>query len=68
MLFSYLFNRINIWDTDKERLLLLTPKTLIIVKYDFIALKRLEYKKLPFDVIDTIIVGDLVYPPGSLAP
>jgi len=65
---AYLLTEISLWDTDKERLILLTPKTIVTVKYDFIALRRLEYKKLPLECIDTVIIGDLVYPPASLVP
>lgn len=68
LLAYFLLTQINHWDTDKERLLLLTPKTLVIAKYDFIALKRLGYKKLPLDLVEQLHVGDLIYPNGSLIP
>ncbi|KAL3268099.1 hypothetical protein HHI36_007226 [Cryptolaemus montrouzieri] len=68
LLAYFLLTQINHWDTDKERLLLLTPKTLVIAKYDFIALKRLGYKKLPLDLVEQLHIGDLVYPNGSLIP
>ncbi|XP_066260879.1 tumor protein p63-regulated gene 1 protein-like isoform X2 [Euwallacea similis] len=64
----FLLTQINHWDTDKERLVLLTPRVLLVVKYDFIALKRLSYKKLPLEDIEAIIIGDLTYPSGSLIP
>lgn len=56
------------WNSDKERLVLLSLNTLVVVKYDFIALKRLEYKKVPLECIDTIMIGELVYPSASLVP
>jgi len=62
------FYRISLWDNEKERLILLTTQVLITVKYDFIALKRLEFQKVSLDSVDTLIVGDLVYPSGSLVP
>ncbi|CAG9760892.1 unnamed protein product [Ceutorhynchus assimilis] len=65
---SFLLTQINHWDTDKERLILLTPKILLVIKYDFIALKRLSCKKLPLEDIEAIIIGDLIYPTGSLIP
>ncbi|XP_060529641.1 tumor protein p63-regulated gene 1 protein-like isoform X2 [Cylas formicarius] len=65
---TFLLTQINHWDTDKERLILLTSKILLVVKYDFIALKRLNYKKLPLEDIEAIIIGDLIYPNGSLIP
>lgn len=65
MLFYY---RISLWDNEKERLILLTSKTLTTVKYDFIALKQLEYRKIPLQTVDTLVIGDLIYPSGSLVP
>ncbi|XP_072388858.1 tumor protein p63-regulated gene 1 protein-like isoform X2 [Diabrotica undecimpunctata] len=65
---SFLLTQINHWDTDKERLLLLTAKNLILVKYDFIALRRLGCRKVMFSDIEGIVVGNLVYPNGSLIP
>nr|XP_023016829.1 tumor protein p63-regulated gene 1-like protein isoform X2 [Leptinotarsa decemlineata] len=65
---AFLLTQINNWDTDKERLLLLTAKNLILVKYDFIALRRLGCRKIQFSDIDGIVVGNLVYPNGSLIP
>ncbi|KAJ8967477.1 hypothetical protein NQ314_002791 [Rhamnusium bicolor] len=46
----------------------LRPKSLVLVKYDFIALKRLDYKILSLNDIEGIIIGNLVYPSGSLIP
>ncbi|KAJ8982885.1 hypothetical protein NQ317_004315 [Molorchus minor] len=63
---SFLLTQINHWDIDKERLVLLTAKSLVLVKYDFIALKQLDFKKLPLCDIEGIIIGNLVYPSGSL--
>ncbi|XP_050504166.1 tumor protein p63-regulated gene 1-like protein isoform X2 [Diabrotica virgifera virgifera] len=65
---SFLLTQINHWDTDKERLLLLTAKNLILVKYDFIALRRLGCRKVMYSDIEGIVVGNLVYPNGSLIP
>lgn len=38
------------------------------IKYDFIAMKQLDFKKTYLDDLDTIVIGDLVYPPSSLVP
>ncbi|CAH1102638.1 unnamed protein product [Psylliodes chrysocephalus] len=65
---SFLLTQINHWDTDKERLLMLTAKNLILVKYDFIALRRLGCRKLQFSDVEGIVIGNLVYPNGSLIP
>lgn len=65
---SFLLTQINHWDIDKERLILVTAKSMVLVKYDFIALKRLDYKKISLNDIEGIIIGNLVYPSGSLIP
>ncbi|KAF4525864.1 hypothetical protein B566_EDAN015967 [Ephemera danica] len=68
LLGSWLLTEISLWDTEKERLILLSSRVLIIVKYDFIALKRLDHRKIPLTLIDTLVIGELIYPPGSLVP
>ncbi|KAJ3643774.1 hypothetical protein Zmor_026463 [Zophobas morio] len=68
LLEAFLLTQISHWNSDKERLLLLTPQTLVVAKYDFIALRRLGYKKLPLEFIEEIVYGELVYPNGSLIP
>lgn len=60
--------RISIWDTEKERLVLLTTKYLYSVKYDFISLKILEYSQVSLTNLDTVVIGELIYPSSSLAP
>ncbi|KAL1138152.1 hypothetical protein AAG570_009844 [Ranatra chinensis] len=64
----WLLTEISFWDHEKERLVLLTSKSLLVVKYDFIALKELDHKKVPLDIIDSVIIGDLSYPSSSLIP
>ncbi|VEN52580.1 unnamed protein product [Callosobruchus maculatus] len=68
ILAAFLLTQINHWDTDKERLALLTAKNLLVIKYDFIALKRMGCRKIPLAEIDGVVVGNLVYPSGSLIP
>ncbi|KAJ8934914.1 hypothetical protein NQ318_002654, partial [Aromia moschata] len=43
---------INHWTFDKERLVLLTAKSLVLVKYDFIALKPFDYKKISTNIVN----------------
>jgi len=60
--------RISLWDTEKERLVLLATKALYSIKYDFISLKILDYNRVPISVLDMVITGELIYPSASLAP
>ncbi|XP_031788137.1 tumor protein p63-regulated gene 1-like protein isoform X2 [Nasonia vitripennis] len=65
---TWLLTEISIWDTEKERLILLTKNSLYTVKYDLISLKILEYNRVSLSDIDTLIAGELIYPPISLLP
>ncbi|XP_012530453.1 tumor protein p63-regulated gene 1-like protein isoform X2 [Monomorium pharaonis] len=65
---SWLLTEISLWDTEKERLVLLTTKALYSVKYDFISLKILDFNRVPIFLLDTIVTGDLIYPTSSFAP
>ncbi|GBP82887.1 Tumor protein p63-regulated gene 1-like protein [Eumeta japonica] len=65
---SWLLTEITLWDNEKERIVILTTKLVMTIKYDFIALKQLEFKKTSLKDLDTIVIGELVYPPSSLVP
>ncbi|XP_022199302.1 tumor protein p63-regulated gene 1-like protein [Nilaparvata lugens] len=65
---AWLLTQISSWDTEKERLIILTARSIFTVKYDFIALKLLEHEKVELEKIDTIIIGGLIYPQSSLVP
>ncbi|XP_076300372.1 tumor protein p63-regulated gene 1-like protein isoform X2 [Lasioglossum baleicum] len=65
---SWLLTEISLWDIEKERLVLLTKKAIYSIKYDFISLKILEYNRIPLSQIDTLVSGELIYPPSSLVP
>ncbi|CAG5073789.1 Similar to TPRG1L: Tumor protein p63-regulated gene 1-like protein (Bos taurus) [Cotesia congregata] len=59
---------ISLWDTEKERVVLLTKNALYTIKYDFISLKLLEFNRVPMIEVDTITYGELEYPKTSIAP
>ncbi|KAG8035277.1 hypothetical protein G9C98_001767 [Cotesia typhae] len=58
----------DLWDTEKERVVLLTKNALYTIKYDFISLKLLEFNRVPMIEVDTIAYGELEYPKTSIAP
>ena len=58
--------RIDHWDNERERLVLLTDNSLLIVKYDFIKLAPSDVKRIALNFIDALNIGDLVYPAASL--
>ncbi|XP_077290784.1 tumor protein p63-regulated gene 1-like protein isoform X1 [Arctopsyche grandis] len=65
---SWILTEISFWDTEKERIVILTTMAIIIVKYDFIAMKKKEFKRIPLGEVDTMVIGLLVYPPLSVVP
>ncbi|XP_049867534.1 tumor protein p63-regulated gene 1-like protein isoform X4 [Pectinophora gossypiella] len=65
---SWLLTEITLWDNEKERIVLLTSRLVMTIKYDFIAMKQLDFKKTYLDDLDTIVIGEMVYPPSSLVP
>ncbi|XP_074108568.1 tumor protein p63-regulated gene 1-like protein isoform X2 [Cotesia typhae] len=65
---TWLLTEISLWDTEKERVVLLTKNALYTIKYDFISLKLLEFNRVPMIEVDTIAYGELEYPKTSIAP
>ncbi|XP_059045198.1 tumor protein p63-regulated gene 1-like protein isoform X4 [Achroia grisella] len=65
---SWLLTEITLWDNEKERIVILTSRLVMTIKYDFIAMKQLDFKKTYLDDLDTIVIGELVYPPSSFVP
>ncbi|KAJ8683261.1 hypothetical protein QAD02_019053 [Eretmocerus hayati] len=65
---SWMLTEITLWDTEKERLVLLTKDALYCVKYDLIILRIVEYSRISLPDVDTLIAGELVYPPTSFLP
>ncbi|CAK1545088.1 unnamed protein product [Leptosia nina] len=65
---SWLLTEITLWDNEKERIVLLTSRLVMTIKYDFIAMKQLDFRKTYLDDLDTVVIGELVYPPSSLVP
>jgi len=53
---------------EKERLVLLTTKSILIVQYDFIRLVVSDFRRILLHNINHIQIGDLVYPATSLMP
>ncbi|KAJ7394477.1 identical protein binding [Desmophyllum pertusum] len=63
---SWLLSEIDHWDHEKERIILITEKSLCLVKYNFIGLKVDEMKKMPLIKCDKIQVGRFVYPKNTM--
>jgi len=51
---------------ERERLVLLMTKSILIVRFDFIRLAVDGYQRILLRTIKCIQIGDLVYPAASL--
>ena len=53
--------RIDHWDLEREKLIILTDNNLIAVKYNFINSSVEELKYIPFSHVTEMVYGDFKY-------
>ncbi|XP_066989328.1 tumor protein p63-regulated gene 1-like protein isoform X1 [Macrobrachium rosenbergii] len=65
---AWLLTEINHWDIEKERVVVLCELSLLVIKYDFIALRYVDYTRIYLNSLEHLQVGELTYPSHSLVP
>ena len=57
-----MFPRVDHWDLERERVVILTNNNVIVVKYNFIQQRVEELKYIPINAITKAVFGDFQYP------
>jgi len=63
-----LYFRIDHWDNEREKIVILAEDSVLIFRYNFINSKVLDKKRIFLHTIDRVMVGDFKYPDYSLMP
>ncbi|XP_060690059.1 tumor protein p63-regulated gene 1-like protein [Hemiscyllium ocellatum] len=64
---TWLLTEIDHWNNEKERVVLICEKTLLICKYDFMVLTYQYCRRVPLNYIDRIYYGEFSFPERSIS-
>ncbi|TNN74131.1 Tumor protein p63-regulated gene 1-like protein [Liparis tanakae] len=58
--------RVDHWNNEKERLVLITDNSLLVFKYDFVMFNCDQIQRIPLNIIDRMSHGQFSFPKHSL--
>ncbi|XP_059847326.1 tumor protein p63-regulated gene 1 protein [Hypanus sabinus] len=64
---SWLLTEVDHWNNEKERIVMISERSLVICKYDFVMLNFQSCRKVPLNYIDKICYGPLTFPEYSIS-
>ncbi|XP_067950961.1 tumor protein p63-regulated gene 1-like protein [Watersipora subatra] len=63
---AWLLFEVDHWDSETEKVVVLTTESLLTVRYDFVPRRVYKFKRRALKDFDTVKAGDFVYPTYSL--
>ncbi|KAM8874751.1 tumor protein p63-regulated gene 1 protein [Spinachia spinachia] len=62
----WLMAELDHWNNEKERLVLITDNSLLVIKYNFVMFNSEQIQRIPLNVVDRISHGPFSFPKHSL--